>query len=1812
MATNDFVVKNGLVVTDAADILSVSDASSSSDTAASIYTAGGVAVAKKAYVGTDLAVGGATTLTGDIAVNGGDITTNQTTFNLVNATATTVNFAGAATTLEIGAATGTTNINNNLDVDGDVNIDGGDLTVSTTTFNLANTTATTGNLFGAATAVSIGASTGTTTINTPQLRIGGSDTGNFISFRGTTGDGAGTFNHTYIGERIHTASESSELLIFKGNDPAATSGPDRVRVFAGEFRVDTYTSAVTDTFEATGASASALNRLLITSDGNVTISQDLAINGGDLTTNQTTFNLINATAATVNFAGAGTAVNIGAATGTLTVGNPTLTMTQGVAVNMNGANPVIASTNTGTVSLFNSNITAINFGHAAAISMGATTLNTTVRGNFLVNGNTTLGDASADLVTFNADTANVPNSLTFTIEDAIANNVSYPVAIRHTTSGTAANSIGVGLQFVTETAAGVNRAGVNLDAVATSAANGAENFSFIIDTMTAGGTAAQALLVNNNTVTVGASSTATTVNTQLSSNLTVTTGAAGVTSTGGTVTIQGGVGGATSGAGGAISVFGGEAATSGTGGTATFRAGNATGTNIIGADTLIDAGQGTGTGRSGQIVFRTGPGGASGAVRNPLTTVLTLTSGGLEIPGNLTVGGNFTINGITTTVNSNTLTVDDKNIELGAVGSANFDVTATITAGSALITNLSSTANIIPGSAIVSASGVGTVGIPAGLRVVSVDSATQITVNQTLTGSGLANGAILTFSGATDFTADGGGITLRGATDKTFNWVSSTGHWTSNVNVSAPALVSTVATGTAPFTVASTTKVSNLNADLLDGLDVHTGTNNEANKIVRTDTNGYIQAGWINTISGDAGTTAIDRVYASNDGYIRYYTPTNFRTVLNVPTRTGGDASGTWAISISGNAATATTAAAVVNTVAGPTGSIELVRGNMGDNDHARILVGATATNAGFLEIATADDGTEPIHVRQYSGVFTTLTRTATLLGSDGNTSFPGSVTANGVTLTGNLGTVTSVATSGTVSGLTLTGGTITTSGTITLGGTLAVTASNFASQTANTFLAAPNGAAGVPTFRTIVAADVPTLNQNTTGSATFLTSGNYINQAGTQTSWNLDFQNTPAGATKYGGDVNANTVNGPGGTWWIQQNFRHTNSSNYWGTQVAWGWEDNPNKLATRNVSAGVYGAWVYYLNSSNVGSYAVTSIVAGGGISVSGTTGAVTVSHADTSSQASVDNSNGTVIQDVTLDTYGHVTGLASVNLDLRYLTAEADTLATVTGRGATTTTVPSFNGGGRFLAPNDEFFSFTNVDSDSTHYTSRGGRLLTSNGTNWVSDGKDAVIAITRSSAATTRGGSIGLTLHNENSTTNAYSPAITFSARSDSGNYNSMYAAIMGKKTGTAGSSGTDTNWNRGELHFYTVGGYYVGDVPTMVLVGTSTSTGGVGIGTTTVNSGYSLDIRNDLVLARMESTTGANSALFVIKNTAGSTIFGNQGSVASTFTGAYNYATVFGTDSARALQFATNNEVRFEANSAGTFSVYKNSFMVGETYGGLSIGESPTNYNGWDRQLNVHGTGNARIHVKTGTVNMGMYAHDTWQAVSGTTPGGFVGTYNSYPLSFLVNASQVGVFNTSGFFGVGTASPAHKLSVITASDVWHAQFGTSGGKQLRIGGSTTNGSVIGAYNNDGNSSPASLLLNRDGGNVGIGTSAPVYTLQVVGSFAATTKSFVIDHPTKPGMKLRYGSLEGPENGVYVRGRLKGNTIELPEYWTKLVDPDSITVNLTPIGKHQNLYVLCIKDNVVHIENSGLFPSKIDCFYTVYGERVDVEKLVVEIE
>ena len=111
---------------------------------------------------------------------------------------------------------------------------------------------------------------------------------------------------------------------------------------------------------------------------------------------------------------------------------------------------------------------------------------------------------------------------------------------------------------------------------------------------------------------------------------------------------------------------------------------------------------------------------------------------------------------------------------------------------------------------------------------------------------------------------------------------------------------------------------------------------------------------------------------------------------------------------------------------------------------------------------------------------------------------------------------------------------------------------------------------------------------------------------------------------------------------------------------------------------------------------------------------------------------------------------------------------------------------------------------------------------------------------------------------------------------------------------------------------------------------------------------------------------------------------------------------------------------------------------------------------------------------------------------------------------------------------------------------------------------------------------------------------------------TKKPFDIPHPTKEGWRLRHVCIEGPTADVYVRGRLNNsNVIELPEYWRKLVDPETITVNLTPVGTHQELYVDKIEwgTRILIKNNCG---SGVNCYYTVYGERIDTDKNIPEYE
>lgn len=124
--------------------------------------------------------------------------------------------------------------------------------------------------------------------------------------------------------------------------------------------------------------------------------------------------------------------------------------------------------------------------------------------------------------------------------------------------------------------------------------------------------------------------------------------------------------------------------------------------------------------------------------------------------------------------------------------------------------------------------------------------------------------------------------------------------------------------------------------------------------------------------------------------------------------------------------------------------------------------------------------------------------------------------------------------------------------------------------------------------------------------------------------------------------------------------------------------------------------------------------------------------------------------------------------------------------------------------------------------------------------------------------------------------------------------------------------------------------------------------------------------------------------------------------------------------------------------------------------------------------------------------------------------------------------------------------------------------------------------------------------------GVGDAATA----IIQGKALPAKPFDIPHPSKQGYRLRHVSLEGPEIGVYYRGKLENeNVITLPDYWDNLIDLESITVNLTPVGFYQELFVEKIEwGKKVIIKNREGGPIK--CHYTIFAERKDMDKLVVE--
>ncbi len=330
------------------------------------------------------------------------------------------------------------------------------------------------------------------------------------------------------------------------------------------------------------------------------------------------------------------------------------------------------------------------------------------------------------------------------------------------------------------------------------------------------------------------------------------------------------------------------------------------------------------------------------------------------------------------------------------------------------------------------------------------------------------------------------------------------------------------------------------------------------------------------------------------------------------------------------------------------------------------------------------------------------------------------------------------------------------------------------------------------------------------------------------------------------------------------------------------------------------------------------------------------------------------------------------------------------------------------------------------------------------------------------------------------------------------------------------------------------------------------------------------------------------------------------------------------DSTGSVDFTTNSagEGVIRTNQATPFRFFTNSLervRISET-GNVGIGATSPN-----AKLVVSASGTAGMEINPGSPS----------ASSGT----LIEHYNRSTAlythvrtiasehRFDINATEALRISPSGNVGIGTTNPEQKLHVLgnlrLGTDPYiqwvsnYIKFQTTTASvpviELRESSSGNYEPRLDFYDGNGTTKNISIDANPsnstyfNAGNVGIGTTNPGFRLEVNGSFAATTKSFVIPHPSKPNYQLRYACLEGPENSVYVRGRTQENVIELPDYWVDLVHEDSITVSITSVG-NKRIWIEEINSNKVYINSE----DTIDCHYIVFAERKDVEKLVVEIE
>lgn len=230
-------------------------------------------------------------------------------------------------------------------------------------------------------------------------------------------------------------------------------------------------------------------------------------------------------------------------------------------------------------------------------------------------------------------------------------------------------------------------------------------------------------------------------------------------------------------------------------------------------------------------------------------------------------------------------------------------------------------------------------------------------------------------------------------------------------------LQSIVASGTAPFIVASNTVVGNLNADLLDGLHENSflryrdtygidGYNTLWSQIGIRQYNKAKPDGMANPIYNYGAVVSLPASGPRLDIWYNHTSSASDYNTNGIQYRSGfNNDKKPWRMLLdSVNYASYSDGRYVKKAGDTMTGDLNISGGHIlymlqtsststqqihfqgGRNDYGRIAFGGTAENAGWMEIASCDDGNEPIYARQYTGVFTTVKNTLTLLDANGDT----------------------------------------------------------------------------------------------------------------------------------------------------------------------------------------------------------------------------------------------------------------------------------------------------------------------------------------------------------------------------------------------------------------------------------------------------------------------------------------------------------------------------------------------------------------------------------------------------------------------------------------------------------------------------------------------------------------------------------------------------------------------------------------------------------------------------------------------------------